>query len=59
MDEFLAFVMIATTLCVGSLGFGIGKSTVRTDLIEMCKNSEVMIIKRDFADLKISCEVVR
>lgn len=59
MDEFLVFVMIATTLCIGSLGFGIGKSVVRTDLVEMCKNSEVMTIKRDFADLKISCEVVK
>ena len=59
MDEFLVFVIIGATLFAGLLGFGIGKSTVRTNLIEMCKNSEDMIIKRDFADLKISCEVVK
>lgn len=59
MDEFLVFVIIGATLFAGLLGFSIGKSTVRTNLTEMCKNSEDMIIKRDFADLKISCEVVK
>lgn len=59
MEEFLVFLIIGATLFAGSLGFGIGKSTARTNLMEMCKNDEVMIIKRDFADLKISCEVVK
>lgn len=59
MDEFLVFVIIGASLCAGLLGFGIGKSSVRTNLVEMCKDDEVMIIKRDFADLKISCEVVK
>ena len=35
MDEFLVFVIIGATLFAGLLGFGIGKSTVRTNLIEM------------------------
>lgn len=57
MDEFRMFVIASVVLCVGLLGFNIGKSAVRTNLVEMCKNNGVMIIKRDFADLKISCEV--
>lgn len=59
MDEFFVFVIIGASLCVGSLGYGIGKSSVRTNLVEMCKDDKVMIIKKDFADLKISCEVVK
>lgn len=52
-----AFVTFCTTLFM--IGMDVGEDSSEANLVEMCKTHEAMVMKKDFVELKITCEVVK
>ena len=51
------FVTFCTMLFM--IGMSASKDSSEAKLVEMCKTQEAMVVKKDFVELKITCEVVK
>ena len=51
------FVTFCTMLFM--FGTDVGKRSSKDKLVEMCRTQEAMVVKKDFVELKITCEVVK